>query len=123
MKGLFARIADYIRETDKIMLLLAIFTASYGCMAVFSATYYTENHSQFFTQFFSMLIGLGGAIFISFFDHNTILKKWWIAAFVGVIPVILTFFIGFAPQGTDAKAWIMLPGGMTFQPSEICCIF
>lgn len=118
MKGLFARIADYIRETDKVMLFLAIFTASYGCMAVFSATYYTENHSQFFTQFFSMLIGLGGAIFISFFDHNTILKKWWLAAFVGVIPVILTFFIGFAPDGTDDKAWLMVPGIGTFQPSE-----
>ncbi len=119
MKGLFARIADYIRETDKIMLILAVFAASYGCIGVFSATYYTENHKQFFTQFISMILGLGAAIFISLFDFNTFLKKWYIAAFLGVIPVILTFFIGFAPDGTDDKAWLMFPGGVTFQPSEL----
>ena len=119
MKGLFARIADYIRETDKIMLILVIFAASYGCVGVFSATYYTESHSQFFTQLFSMFLGLGSAIFLSHFDHNTILKKWWLAAFIGVIPVILTFFIGFAPDGTDDKAWLMVPGIGTFQPSEL----
>ena len=119
MKGLFTRIADYIRETDKIMLILVFFAASYGCVGVFSATYYTGNHKQFFTQFISMILGLGAAIFISFFDYNTILKKWYLAIALGVIPVILTFFIGFAPDGTDDKAWLMLPGNISFQPSEL----
>ena len=119
MKGLFSRIADYIRETDKVMLFLVFFAASYGCIGVFSATYYTGNHSQFFTQFVSMLLGLSAAIFISHFDYNTILNKWYLAAAIGVIPVILTFFFGFAPDGTDDKAWLMLPGNISFQPSEL----
>ena len=34
------------------------------------------------------------------------------------IPVILTFFIGWAPEGTDDKAWLDL-GFTTFQPSEL----
>ncbi len=119
MKGLFSRIADYIRETDKIMLILVFFAASYGCIGVFSATYYTGNHKQFFTQFVSMILGIGAAIIISHFDYNTILKKWYIAAFIGLVPVILTFFFGFAPDGTDDKAWLMLPGNISFQPSEL----
>jgi len=31
----------------------------------------------------------------------------------------LTFFIGYAPVGTDDKAWLRLPGNMSFQPSEL----
>ena len=37
---------------------------------------------------------------------------------LGIIPVILTFFIGIAPEGTDDKAWLDL-GFTTFQPSEL----
>ena len=41
MWRLFARIADFIRETDKILFLLCFFASSYGCIAVMSATYET----------------------------------------------------------------------------------
>lgn len=33
MGRLFARIADFIRETDKLLLLLCTFCAGYGCIA------------------------------------------------------------------------------------------
>ncbi len=112
-------IADYIRETDKIMLLLVFFTTAYGCVAVMSATRYTESLSQFFTQCISGFAGLIAAIIISNIDFKEMLKRWYIAAPLGLIPVILTFFIGFAPAGTDDKAWLLLPGGISFQPSEL----
>ena len=115
----FGFIADYIRETDKIMILLVFATTAYGSIAVMSATRYTDSLSQFFTQCVAGLLGFGAAIFISNFDFKDILKRWYLAVPLGLIPVILTFFIGFAPAGTDDKAWLMLPGGITFQPSEL----
>lgn len=119
MKELFGRLADYIRETDKILLILVFAVSSYGCLAVFSATNYTGSHRQFTVQAVSMLVGLLLAVLISNIDYNAILKRWYFAAVIGVVPVILTFFIGFAPNGTDDKAWLWLPGNISFQPSEL----
>lgn len=112
-------VADYIRETDKIMILLTFAATVFGCIAVMSATRYTESFSQFITQCIAGFGGLIGAIIISNIDYKDMLKLWYLSVPVGLIPVVLTFFIGFAPAGTDDKAWLMLPGGITFQPSEL----
>ncbi len=117
--GLGGIVADYIRETDKVMLLLVLASTLYGCIAVMSATRYTESLSQFITQCGAGLMGITAAIIISNFDYKTFLKRWYLAAPLGLIPVILTFFIGFAPAGTDDKAWLLLPGGISFQPAEL----
>lgn len=118
MKALWARIADYIRETDKIMLFLCLFTTSFGCFAVLSATHYTLSLRHFIMQIIAMVLGLGAAIFLSLFDFETFHKYWHVFALVGFIPVLLTFIIGTGPAGTDDKAWLNL-GFTTFQPSEL----
>ncbi len=118
MKGFFARIADYIREVDKFMLFLCLFTTSFGCMAVFSATRYTGSLRQFIMQAVAMVLGVVAAVVISLFDYESFLKRWYFVAGIGLIPVLLTFVIGFGPAGTDDKAWLNL-GITTFQPSEL----
>ena len=118
MRSLLARIADFIRESDKILLILCIFTSLYGCAAVFSATHYKETYRPVIVQFLCLVAGVCAALVISAIDFSVILKRWYIAAALGVIPVILTFFIGFAPEGTDDKAWLDL-GFTTFQPAEL----
>jgi rod shape determining protein RodA len=65
-----------------------------------------------------MIAGLGAAMFISTFDYEMILRRWYLIGILGVIPVVLTFFIGFAPEGTDDRAWLDL-GFTMFQPSEL----
>lgn len=118
MRRVISHIADFIRETDKLMLILCFFTTLYGCVAVFSSTHYLETYRPVLIQAISMVIGIIAAMFISAFDYETFIKRWYIAAIIGVIPVILTFFIGFAPEGTDDKAWLDL-GFTTFQPAEL----
>jgi rod shape determining protein RodA len=118
MRGLWARIADYIREVDKIMFFLCLFTSAFGCMAVLSATRYTGSLKQFFMQAAAMVMGIGAAIVISLIDFEAIVKRWYVAAAIGLIPVLLTFVIGYGPAGTDDKAWLDL-GITTFQPSEL----
>ncbi len=117
MKFIFSRIADFYRESDKILSALCIFTTVFGCMAVFSATYYKESLRPLLVQIIGMVLGIAAAFIISIFDFDKILKMWHIIGFFGLFLVILTFFIGIAPEGTDDKAWLDL-GITTLQPSE-----
>lgn len=119
MKKLLGAIADYIRETDKILLLLALFTASYGTILVFSATYTISGYRQFIVQGGAMVIGLLAAVILSSFDYGDLGRIWYIFAGIALLLVGLTFFIGYAPAGSDDKAWLLLPMGLTLQPSEL----
>lgn len=120
MQRLLGKIADYIRECDKILLGLCVFASLYGCVAVLSATYHV-NHSprQFFVQFGGLVIGIIAVIIISTFNYKNIERLWPLLIGVSVLLVVLTFFIGYAPPGADDKAWLKLVGGMTLQPSEL----
>lgn len=118
MRQLFSRLADFFRESDKVLLLLCFFATSYGCLAVFSSTYYKESYRPVIIQTLCMVLGIIAALIISAMDYEKMLKHWYLSAAVGLIPVILTFFIGIAPEGTDDKAWLDL-GFTTFQPSEL----
>ena len=118
MRYLFGRFADFFRETDKLLLFICLAATSYGCVAVFSATYHMESIRRVIVHTFGMIIGIIVALIISAYDYEKIMKRWYLWAALGVIPVILTFFIGFAPEGTDDKAWLDL-GFTTLQPSEL----
>ena len=112
------RIADFIRETDKLMVMLCVMATCYGSMAVYSATTHLNSLRPFIVQLGGMSVGIVVAIIISGINFEKYSKYWYLLAPLGLIPVILTFFIGWAPEGTDDKAWLDL-GFTTFQPSEL----
>ncbi len=118
MGRIFGRIADYIRECDKIFFSLVIASSFFGAFAILSATRSTGKAEDFIIQLLAILLGIFVAIVISLFDYSSFLKYWYLAAAIGFIPVVLTFFIGFAPPGTDDKAWLRI-FGFSFQPSEL----
>ena len=118
MRSIWNSIADYIRESDKLLLFLCLAAGGYGCVAVWSATNYIGPR-QAIVQAGALLLGVVGLIIVSHFDYNIYKKLWPLMVAIAVGLVILTFFIGFAPEGTDDRAWLKLPGGMTFQPAEV----
>jgi rod shape determining protein RodA len=118
LRYLLGKIADFVRETDKILLLLTFVASCYGCVAVFSATNYMNTHRAVIVHAICLVAGIVAACVISTFDYESYYKFWVLIGLAGLIPVILTFFIGFAPEGTDDKAWLDL-GFTTFQPSEL----
>ncbi len=115
MTKIFSAIADYIRECDKWLMLFCFLATGFGCIAILSA----GSVNQFIVQLGSMALGFSMAIAISKIDYSFYKKIWPLLALVGLVPVFLTFFIGFGPDGTDDKAWLMLPGNISFQPSEL----
>ena len=118
MSKFISRIADYIRETDRLLIAICIVASIYGSIEILSVTHHLSTLRPFVVQLASLVVGVFAAIIISMFDFETFSKRWYLVAAVSIIPVILTFFIGFAPEGTDDKAWIDL-GFTTFQPAEL----
>ena len=119
MKRFFENIADYIRETDKILLLLCTFASFYGAILVCSATYVSAGYQKLIVQLLGWFIGVGVAILLSLIDYKTMMKHWYIPAILSVGLVLITFKFGYAPAGTDDKAWLALPFGQSIQPSEL----
>lgn len=118
MGKLVSKIADYLRECDKILMILCLAASSYGCIAVLSATHYTGSLRQFLMQALCMCLGIAAVIIISNFDYRSLSRFWPVVAVITVVPVILTFFIGYAPGETDDKAWLYI-FGVSFQPAEL----
>ena len=118
IRQLFTKLADFFRESEKFLTILCFCAGAYGCMAVYSATYYKESFRPVIVQTFCLFAGIFAAIVISAIDYEKFFKFWFLVAAGGIIPVILTFFIGIAPEGTDDKAWLDL-GFTTLQPSEL----
>lgn len=118
MKKIFSAFADLLRETDKLLLSLCILSASFGCVIVYSATRINGGYRQFFMQLFCLIGGVIASLIISKIDYKKICKFWPLSAGVAVLLVVLTFFIGYAPQGTDDKAWLSI-AGFSFQPAEL----
>ena len=120
MGKIISAIADFFRLTDKLLLTLCISASLLGSFMVLSATNHTGSTRQFWVQLVCLCIGLFVLAFASgFVDYSVYTRFWPLIMGVALILVGLTFVIGFAPEGTDDKAWLRLPIGMTFQPSEL----
>ena len=69
------------------------------------------------------VIGILLAIVISVIDYEYIARYWWALAIISIGLFVSVFLFGITVSGTDDTAWIRLPGGLTFQPSELVKIF
>lgn len=113
-------IVNCTRYSDKFLWSVTLFIAIYGLVLVASIS--REGFNYFFIQSLSILIGLIGAVIIQTVDYKYISKaSLWIGIF-GILLIVYTLFLGVTIEGAsgvNAKAWIKLPGGITFQPSEL----
>lgn len=119
MKKLWQSIADYIRETDKLLLFFCIIASLYGTMLIFSPT----GLKTVAVQLVSLLIGVTVAIIISLVDYTRILKFWPFYIVATIALLVITYQFGYAPAGSDNRAWIKLPLDMSLQVSELIKIF
>ncbi len=120
LKKLTASVADYFRRTDKVLWLLC-FTCSGMSLVLLSSQVFYEFLSirVVMTQAIATAIGVVAAVIISKLD----IHGWFTICKYHVeicwALVLATFVFGIQNPGADDKAWLPMPFGMTFQPTEL----
>lgn len=122
IQGFFGSIRGYFKQTDILFWLMTVTASFYGLALIWSQQ--RSGDVNFIkTQIMAVILGYIAAVIISAIDYNAIAKFWWLISVIGIALTIAVFFIGIQVSGTDDTGWIRLPGGITFQPSELTKIF
>ena len=112
-------------QTDIIIIIcLVLALVSFGCLMVYSASFYSAQYhygNQYFflfKQILGVVMGIFAMIFFMFFDYHYLKKlKWWIMLATFVL-LILVFIPGLGVESYGAKRWVSILG-FSIQPSEI----
>ena len=107
-----------------IIICLVLALVSFGCLMVYSASFYSaqyhygNKHFFLFKQIMGVIMGIFAMIFFMFFDYHLLKKfKWWIVG-VTFLLLLLVFVPGLGVESYGAKRWVSLLG-FSIQPSEI----
>lgn len=79
----------------------------------------TSDYNYLQSQIIAVILGYIVAIALSLIDYNHIVNCWWLFAGISIVMLIVVLFAGINVSGTDDTAWLNLPGGFSFQPSEL----
>lgn len=116
----FKSIQNCIKYSDKILWSIILVIALYSMLLVASVS--REGFNYLTIQFISVMLGMIGALLLQTINYKVISKYYiWIGIFC-ILFIIYTLFMGVTVEGSsgvNARAWIKLPGGITFQPSEL----
>ncbi len=126
MKRVSEYLKKYFASVDKWLLFICIAVSTVGILCQYSLV----NSAQAGTlnigsrvalvQIIASCLGLFAAFILSNIDYRLLARLWKLYVPVSLFFVFLTFFIGMQVDETvDDKAWLRLPFGLTFQPSEL----
>mgnify|MGYP001863881707 FL=1 len=110
--------------TTIFVFLIVFALVAFGCLMVYSASFYTADvryGNEYFFLFKQLLgVGLGifAMIFFTFFDYHLLKKFRYIILAVCVVLLILVFVPGFGVQSYGANRWVNF-FGISIQPSEL----
>lgn len=124
MSKFWNKTKSYFRLTDSIFWSISVSTSIFSLLLLLSVSR-TSNFGYFRTQLIAIIIGYIGALIITKSDYRIIAKNYVIVAVICVLLIICTLIFGTSVTGNsgiDAKAWLKLPGGISFQPSELAKI-
>lgn len=117
MKRMFSSVGDYIKNSDKTIWMLTLAATVYSALLLSSVE--RAGGSFVRTQIMAACIGYVVAIIISMIDYEYIARCWYLLTGVSLALFVAVFLFGVTVAGTDDTAWLRLPGGFTFQPSEL----
>ncbi len=114
-------IADFVKRTDKLLWTIMLLISTYSLLLLKTIPI-DKGRSYFIVQLAAIVLGYIGAVIFSLVDYREITTYWYVIAGFCLFLIIYTQIFGIAVTNTggiNAKAWISLPGGITFQPSEL----
>lgn len=122
MQKIIKGLTKFFTKSDVILWLLTIAASVYSLLLINSMQRSTD-YSYITPQLLALVVGYIAAIVITLIDYERIARFWPLLAAVSLGLLVLVFLIGRNVTGTDDTAWITLPGGVSFQPSELVKIF
>lgn len=111
-------IKNFFSKTDKLLWLLTIAAVVYSILLI-NSMQRSGDYNYLQSQLIAIVLGYTIAIIVSVMDYERLLDAWWLFATIGLIMLVVVLFVGINVTGTDDTAWIRLPGGFSFQPSEL----
>lgn len=118
MNSLGKKLKNFFERTDKLLWILTLVAVTYSILLI-SSMQRTSDYNYLRSQIIAVVAGYVLAVIISVIDYEHLLNIWWLFATIGIFLLVIVLFIGINVTGTDDTAWIKLPGGFSFQPSEI----
>lgn len=115
---------DFFKKTDALLWLSTLAALGYGFLLIASMQR-SGGYNYLLPQLLAAAIGLTLAVLFCMADFRCLLEKWYFAAGAALLLAASVFVFGMRVSGTDDTAWLVLPGGLTVQPSEfikICFI-
>ena len=111
---------------DISILLVTMFLAAFGVVAVYSASGYvakTQYGDEWYfvkKQLIGFVLGIAAMLLCGRFDYRKLKGKKvrWIALIVPIVLLALVFVPGIGKSNYGATRWIGI-GGVTIQPSEL----
>ena len=122
MSTVLKHLKKFFVNTDKLLWLFTITATVYSTMLI-NSMQRTSEYNYLTSQILAIIVGYIIVVVLTVVDYNHILNLWWLLGGVSLVLLTLVFFIGINVSGTDDTAWIRLPGGLSFQPSELVKVF
>ena len=115
-------IKNFFIKSDMILWLLVISATVFSLMLI-SSMERAGSYSYLTPQIIALILGFAAAIILTVIDYEKISRLWIPLIIVSLGLLAIVFVLGRNVSGTDDTAWITLPGGISFQPSELVKIF
>lgn len=122
MTNFFKGLTKFFTKSDLILWLLAIAASVYSLMLI-NSMQRASDYSYIKPQILALTLGYIAAIVLTLIDYEKIAKFWVPITILSISLLVLVFIFGRNVSGTDDTAWIVLPGGISVQPSELVKIF
>ena len=107
-----------------IVVCVVLALVGFGCLMVYSASFYSANYhygnKYFFLikQLLGVVMGIFAMIFFTYFDYHLLKKyRWWIIGGTSIL-LALVFVPGLGMESYGAKRWVSILG-FSLQPSEV----
>ena len=107
-----------------IVVCVVLALVGFGCLMVYSASFYSANYhygnKYFFLikQLLGVVMGIFAMIFFTYFDYHLLKKyRWWIIGGTFIL-LALVFVPGLGMESYVAKRWVSILG-FSLQPSEV----
>ena len=117
MRRFISGVGDFFKTSDKTLWICTLIATVFSALLLSSVE--RAGGSFVKNQVIAAIIGYIVAIIISMVDYEYLARYWYIAAAISLVLFAAVFLFGVTVAGTDDTAWLRLPGGLTFQPSEL----